>query len=169
MLTLSTMWQVARPVSDGDGGDSRWTAAAVPEKTRTMASIPCSRLRLLPAGGRGRRGEDDGALGLPWGSSGRRRCGSGARLCRGHGAGRLGLGFRGESEGEGEQGGHGVLLMPPRGGQARGGSRGVHGDGDRGGSVATVATGRRRRGWWVPPVRTFSFSCFSEFPVGFCI
>ena len=41
-----------------------------------------------------------------------------------------------------------------------------HGDGDRGGSVATVATGRRRRGetdQWVPPVRDLSFSILQKF------
>ena len=152
-LTLEA-WVVAAVAEEaGSGGDGARRPSGGRKKTRTVSTMSRLPARFRRRGGRGRRGGTPGVISGSRGGSGHRRCGGGARLCRGHGAGRLGLGFRGESEGEGEHGGHGVLLMPQRGGEARGGSRGGHGDGDRGGSVATVATGRRRRGEddrWVP-------------------
>ena len=78
---------------------------------------------------------------------------------------RLGLGFRseGEKEGRGSSRSRRSSLCSKGGQGAREPRWRRHGDGNRGGSVATVATGRRRRGetdQWVPPVRDLSFFPF---------
>ena len=66
-----------------------------------------------------------------------------AQLGHGHGAGRLGF-RQGEKGGRGGAAGRGRGLYPPGGGLgARRPRWRRHGDGDRGGSVTTVATGRR--------------------------
>ena len=60
-LTLVTLVQVVRPERDGDGGDLRWTATAVPERKEMTATIHGLRARLTGGGGRGEHGGDDGA------------------------------------------------------------------------------------------------------------
>ena len=52
LLTLSSVVLMARPEREGDGGNSWKTAVTAPEKMKTTASIPGSRLRFLLAEGR---------------------------------------------------------------------------------------------------------------------
>ena len=79
----------------------------------------------------------------------------------------------GEKEGRREQVVVEELLILQRGGPgARRPRWRRHGDGDRGGSVTTISTGRRSRGetdLWVPPVRDLSIFPFSEIPALFSI
>ena len=65
-------------------------------------------------------------LGLPWGSSSRRRCGGGARLGRGHGRAAARVSARGERRGRESRQPRGRLYAP-RGPWDEEGARGGHG------------------------------------------
>ena len=54
------------------GGDLRWTAVAVPERTKTKSTIPGLRARFLPPEERGRQGGAYGGFSLSRGDSSRR-------------------------------------------------------------------------------------------------
>ena len=65
MLTLSTYRCSSVTGKGWNGCDSRRTAAAASEKTKTTASIPSLRVRFLRRGDRGGHGGAPGAFGLP--------------------------------------------------------------------------------------------------------
>ena len=86
MLTLSTTGRsVEAEVAGRRRNRARWPSGGR-KKTRTETAIHGFPARLPGPGRRRGRGGGDGVLGLPWGSSSRRRCGGGARLGHGHGA-----------------------------------------------------------------------------------
>ena len=86
-----------------------------------------------------------------------------AQLGHGHGAGRLGFRQGGKRRERRSSEARGSFLSSIGGPGAREPRWRRHGDGDRGGSVTTVATGRGRRGGGSPLSESFLFSCFPEF------
>ena len=106
-------------------------------------------------------------LGLPWGSSGRRRCGGGARLGRGHGAERLGF-RQGGKGGRGGAGGRGGGPYAPEGGARHEEVvRGVHGGEEIVAAVSSLSPQEEDPDRWVPLSGSSPFLFPFLFPVAF--